>query len=72
MRVTKETIMNSTHLKNTTKLSLLSAALISATISPINALAQTRTLEEVIVTAELVESNALSLPNSVTNRHRAN
>ena len=58
--------MNSTHLKNTTKLSLLSAALISATISPITALAQTRTLEEVIVTAELLESNALSLPNSVT------
>lgn len=58
--------MNFSIKKNTLKLSVLSTALISTTIFQTASLAQTNTLEEVIVTAELLESNALRLPNSVT------
>ena len=52
--------------KNTIKLSVLSAALFSFMTVTTVSLAQTNTLEEVVVTAELLESNALRLPNSVT------
>ncbi|MBL4673534.1 MAG: TonB-dependent receptor, partial [Arenicella sp.] len=58
--------MNTTDSKNTLKLSLFSAFL-GLTMTTHFALAQQKTsLEEVIVTAELLESNALRLPNSVT------
>ncbi|MFT4635686.1 MAG: iron complex outermembrane receptor protein [Chitinophagales bacterium] len=58
--------MNTIDTKNTLKLSLFSAFL-GLTMTTHFAQAQKKTsLEEIIVTAELLESNALRLPNSVT------
>jgi len=55
--------------RNLVKLSLLSAALSTSILASTPSTAQSsgkRALEEVVVTAELLESNALRLPNSVT------
>ena len=58
--------MNTSNLKSFLKLSIISASLCTGITVPTALLAQTGSLEEVIVTAELLESNALRLPNSVT------
>lgn len=59
--------MNSLNKKNPIALSLLGASLAMSMAAPISAMAQEKpVLEEVVVTAELLESNALRLPNSVS------
>lgn len=58
--------MNTSNTKNIVKLSLFSAFLGLAIPSHFAQAQQKTGLEEIIVTAELLESNALRLPNSVT------